>query len=552
MAHLLHRSVDSETAALILQLQRDDIEAALSQGDAHENVALQLQMQQLNLVETAHNDYTIAQSISRAVFDDRDLLTEELSAEQQAMRDRQLAQRLPQGADIPLDDSTLTDNSEDDVNHRELSITCVACTNTFPWFDILETPCSHQYCVECLSELFDLSMKDETLYPPRCCRQTIPLDDAKLLLHPKLVRDFQQKSIELDAKDRTYCYDPRCSTFIPAEHITEDVAGCPDCGKRTCVICKAAAHRGDCPRDEDLQQLLQAAEHAGWQRCSSCRRVVDLRSGCNHITCPCGAHFCYVCGAPWIPRACGCPQWDETRLQERAQQIFARDPRHRLYRPPQGALDLDVDAAAAPAQPPARPNNNAPVPRPAARPAAQAAPDLPAPAVRAVPAPAVRAVPAPAVRAVPAPAVRAVPVPAAPVARPAAPAAPVPVPPARAAHAQAVGVVPVPAARPPAPAVRAVPAPAALATRPAVPTARAVSVPAVRPIAQNIVANRQQRVVAQIRADLQRNHECDHERWTCHRIPYRCEECNDQLPEYIYECRQCHIRACQRCRRNRL
>lgn len=284
MAHLLHRSVDSETAALILQLQRDDIEAALCQGDAHENVALQLQMQQLNLVETAHNDYTIAQSISRAVFDDRDLLTEELSAEQQAMRDRQLAQRLPQGADIPLDDSTLTDNSEDDVNDRELSITCVACTNTFPWFDILETPCSHHYCVECLSELFDLSMKDETLYPPRCCRQTIPLDDAKLVLHPKLVRDFQQKSIELDAKDRTYCYDPRCSTFIPAEHITEDVADCPDCGKRTCVICKAAAHRGDCPRDEDLQQLLQAAEHAGWQRCSSCRRVVDLRSGCNHIT----------------------------------------------------------------------------------------------------------------------------------------------------------------------------------------------------------------------------------------------------------------------------
>ncbi|KAG9759109.1 hypothetical protein KCU73_g3553, partial [Aureobasidium melanogenum] len=502
MAHLLHRSVDSETAALILQLQRDDIEAALSQGDAHENVALQLQMQQLNLVETAHNDYTIAQSISRAVFDDRDLLTEELSAEQQAMRDRQLAQRLPQGADIPLDDSTLTDNSEDDVNHRELSITCVACTNTFPWFDILETPCSHHYCVECLSELFDLSMKDETLYPPRCCRQTIPLDDAKLVLHPKLVRDFQQKSIELDAKDRTYYYDPRCSTFIPAEHIIEDVASCPDCGKRTCVICKAAAHRGDCPRDEDLHQLLQAAEHAV--------ALAVLTSA---------------------------------TFAERAQQIFARDPYHRLYRPPQGALDLDVDAAAAPAQPPAGPNNfipapfarpidsfliqNAPVPRPAARPAAQAAPDLPAPAVRAVPAPAVRAVPAPAVRAVPAPAVRAVPAPA-------------------------VGVVPVPAARPPTPAVRAVPAPAALATRPAVPTARAVSVPAVRPIAQDIVANRQQRVVAQIRADLQRNHECDHERWTCHRIPYRCEECNDQLPEYIYECRQCHIRACQRCRRNRL
>ncbi len=46
------------------------------------------------------------------------------------------------------------------------------------------------------------------------------------MLHPKLVRDFQQKSIELDAKGRTYCYDPRCSTFIPAEHITEDNRDC--------------------------------------------------------------------------------------------------------------------------------------------------------------------------------------------------------------------------------------------------------------------------------------------------------------------------------------
>ena len=31
-----------------------------------------------------------------------------------------------------------------------------------------------------------------------------------------------------------------------------------------------------------------------------------------------------------------------------------------------------------------------------------------------------------------------------------------------------------------------------------------------------------------------------------------CEECYHNLPGYIFECRQCHIMACNRCKRNRL
>ncbi|KAG9693863.1 hypothetical protein KCU95_g6185, partial [Aureobasidium melanogenum] len=411
-------SMDLETTALILQLQRDDLEAALSEGDALDNVALELQLQELSLIQSIHKDYTIAQSCSRAMLSDRKILAAEISAEQQAIRDCDMARQLnenenmqlvpyvPQESEsksqeqsilrqevrigaalaLPNDDSNkqlilytgkaTLDNDDDEQGdgdyHDPTPIACVACTEEFPWFDILEVPCGHHYCVGCLSVLFEDSMVDETMYPPRCCRQTIPLDDAKPLLHPKLVRNFEQKSIELDTKDRTYCFDPRCSTFIPTDHIANDVAGCPDCGKRTCGICKAAAHRGDCPRDEALQQFLQAADNQGWQRCYVCRRVVDLRSGCNHITCPCGAHFCYVCGASWNPRTCTCPQWDEGRLQERAEQIFARDPRHRLSRPPQGALDPGVDAAAAvPAEPPVIPEDAAPVP------VAGAAPPLP-------------------------------------------------------------------------------------------------------------------------------------------------------------------------------
>jgi hypothetical protein len=49
------------------------------------------------------------------------------------------------------------------------------------------------------------------------------------------------------------------------------------------MVCKAN-HTGDCPEDVGLQQVLDAAQEYGWQRCYNCRRVVELDIGCNHIT----------------------------------------------------------------------------------------------------------------------------------------------------------------------------------------------------------------------------------------------------------------------------
>ncbi|KAH0334986.1 hypothetical protein KCU81_g9228, partial [Aureobasidium melanogenum] len=480
MAHL-YGDIDPKTAAFILQLQRDELQAALSEGTAHDKVALQLQLEELNLIEPAHNETTEQQTtLNRRAREPADSgiasLFSGLFAAGQSIYQALIRPAL-RDCTIPVDN---LNNDQIDDNQPESPFTCVAY--------------------------------------------------AKLVLDPKLIRNFEHKSIELDTKDRTYCFDPRCSTFIPTEHITVDIAGCPGCGKRTCAICKAAAHRGDCPRDENLQLLLQAAEAQGWQRCYQCRRLVELRSGCNHMICPCGAHFCYVCGASWNPRACRCPQWDETRLQERAEQIFARDPRHRLFRPPQGALDPGVDAAAA--VPPVIPQENVDRGQPAN------------------------------------------PVPAwieygrqlrAEVDPPARPAAAANIEPARVAHADVARQIErlparnVPVARlatrddpiVPVPVFRNAYIPPE-ARRAAIPAPMSMPIRAGRPAAQDAVAVHQQRLVAQIREDLRRNHECDHERWTCHRGRHRCEECNHMLPHYIFECRQCHIRACQRCRRNRL
>jgi len=163
---------------------------------------------------------------------------------------------------------------------------CVSCRVRYPTTDIARCPCSHRYCDLCLGELFQASMVDESLFPPRCCRQPIPVDDIRNFLGPKLVGQFLAKKLEYETPNRTYCHVPECSAFVPPDFVEADIAICFKCTAQTCAICKAATHEGECPQDEEAQAVLRLAEEKAWQRCSACRRVVELLQGCNHISKP--------------------------------------------------------------------------------------------------------------------------------------------------------------------------------------------------------------------------------------------------------------------------
>jgi len=86
-------------------------------------------------------------------------------------------------------------------------------------------PCGHAYCLSCLQDLFKASMQDETLMPPRCCRQEIPIDLAELPF--KEIQDFNAKLLEFSTVDRLYCSKPTCSAFIPPTFIINQVGTCP-------------------------------------------------------------------------------------------------------------------------------------------------------------------------------------------------------------------------------------------------------------------------------------------------------------------------------------
>ncbi|KAK2766523.1 IBR finger domain-containing protein [Colletotrichum kahawae] len=366
---MLCHDIDEETLHLVIQMQLEDLEDMknCTKGKQKEGslpdseLAFETYQSELKTCEQRVPDRAMSLSIQKAIRTDGKLVTVFSAQERQSERDREMAVRLSRGETTSANSKTTSpgqdesdldadmlrklqqlyvsaDADDDDALDQPESSSwaasrsdmngtakplevakepCISCQDSFPVTKLSPCPCSHLYCHDCLRSLFEACLTDESLFPARCCGQQIPVDDHRPVLGSKLVGQFRAKEVEFSTPNRTYCHQPTCSTFVPVEFIKNDVATCPQCYCRTCAMCKGAEHRGDeCGQDTATQFLLQLAAENGWQRCFSCRRVVELEYGCNHMTCRCGAHFCYTCGMKW--KTCACAQWNEERLYARA------------------------------------------------------------------------------------------------------------------------------------------------------------------------------------------------------------------------------------------
>lgn len=170
-------------------------------------------------------------------------------------------------------------------------IRCSACMEEKPRFDIIDFKCkrdgdatTHVYCRGCLVDLFQASLTDTTLFPPRCCGNLIPISACRTILPPALIREYEEKEIELLLPNPVYCSNRYCGKFIKPQHTIADVATCSICRAETCCVCKNPNHRGVCPKDPAVLALIDFAGKMKWQRCPKCRTLVELQMGCYHMT----------------------------------------------------------------------------------------------------------------------------------------------------------------------------------------------------------------------------------------------------------------------------
>ena len=219
--------------------------------------------------------------------------------------------RLPEPAPTPRRASTLFGGLLPAKATLQKKVSCLTCGDDVPIARAALLPCKHRMCHSCLKRIFNMSVTDPAHMPPRCCTdQHIDLKHVQKLFDDKFKTLWNRKFDEYKTKNRIYCPGRNCGAWIKPHYISVEhgrkVGKCKYCKTKVCAICSQKMHTTrECPKDPETKAFIETAKEAGWQRCYSCHAMVELKEGCNHMTCRCTAEFCMVCGMKW--KSCDCP-----------------------------------------------------------------------------------------------------------------------------------------------------------------------------------------------------------------------------------------------------
>jgi len=222
---------------------------------------------------------------------------------------------------------------------------CSSCRQQLPRDHVFGMSCGHAYCKVCL-ERFLQEITKTSQGPPKCCSQSLRMTLVREILGPHAFLSLEQRLFELCLGNTMYCSNRHCQYPIDLEKISSDVFSCPQCNTSLCSLCKSFVHplmtceeymlqaEGD---NWELASVLTLAVAAKWKRCGRCKNLIQLSTGCNHMTCTCGHQFCYVCGLTW--RTCKCSFADLGNIieedQEQIRQQHREEQRNVKQRPGQ-------------------------------------------------------------------------------------------------------------------------------------------------------------------------------------------------------------------------
>ena len=176
----------------------------------------------------------------------------------------------------------------------------------------VQLACGHSYCTACIRH-FLTTAGDTKILPLSClgdeskCRVPIPIPTIQKFLPQAqfnhLVEVAFQVHLEKHPQEFKYCTTPDCKQIYRCGDSKARVVHCPSCFSAVCSRCHGEAHEGMSCAERKLlndpaeQERLneQWAANQGIKKCPECGIWIEKTEGCNHMSCRCGAHICWMC-----------------------------------------------------------------------------------------------------------------------------------------------------------------------------------------------------------------------------------------------------------------
>ncbi|EME46786.1 hypothetical protein DOTSEDRAFT_33337 [Dothistroma septosporum NZE10] len=179
---------------------------------------------------------------------------------------------------------------------------------------------SDRICISCfqfgVKPQFIAALADESQFPVEWGGKEIELKHYRLCFTKDFRYAWKAKLQEYSVPPakRFYCQGrvdtntekEICNKFLGRKRAGVSIEHCKECGCDSCAFCGSVVGSTDhiCSGSNTTPEVDPFAElkrGVDYQRCPGCDMAVELRDGCNHITCRlgrCSQHFCFLCGLP--------------------------------------------------------------------------------------------------------------------------------------------------------------------------------------------------------------------------------------------------------------
>lgn len=188
---------------------------------------------------------------------------------------------------------------------------CEICYGEISPDESYAVSCGHTFCGDCWGNYLTLKINEEgqksshlTCMGHKC---NVRVDEATVekLVAPDVFDKYMGFLLSAYVDDHpllTWCPAAGCGRAIKITPGPTNVGVLCDCQHLFCFECGQEAHA---PATCGMLVAWKAkakdgSETTNWllshtKSCPKCGKPVEKNGGCNHITCPCGAHFCWMC-----------------------------------------------------------------------------------------------------------------------------------------------------------------------------------------------------------------------------------------------------------------